>query len=165
VDAASEQTIDNDLMTIALVKKLGKTANDSLLWLASQRKEWLILFNNADDINLNLGHYFPAGSHGNIIITSRNPDLSQHAHAECKIDQMDLEEAIDLLLSAAKHDIGATSNREIARRIVEVSNADNITTVPDSSVIPETSLPSPGYCTCWSLHFILESSWQIPGII
>ncbi|KAJ6532237.1 hypothetical protein DFH09DRAFT_1284678 [Mycena vulgaris] len=119
VDSSSEETIENDLVTIAVAKKLGKTANDSLFWLSHQRKEWLLVFNNADDIRLNLVQYFPTGSHGNIIITSRNPDLGQIAQAEYKVDRMELEDSVDLLLSAARHDTGDPGNRRIGKQLVE----------------------------------------------
>ncbi|KAJ7438604.1 hypothetical protein FB451DRAFT_159273 [Mycena latifolia] len=119
VDSSSQQTIENDLATLALAKKVGKTYQDSLLWLSNQHTEWLIVFNNADDINLNLGQYFPSGSHGNILVTSRNPDLGQLAQATQKIEQMALEEAIDLLLSAAGYDIMEVANRDVAKRIVQ----------------------------------------------
>ncbi|KAJ7660453.1 hypothetical protein B0H17DRAFT_954183, partial [Mycena rosella] len=123
VDCSSQETLENDLVTLALVKKFGKTAEDTLLGLSDQRlgKEWLIVFNNADDIHLNLVRYFPSGSHGNIIITSRNPDLAQLtvSEAEHKVDRMELEEATDLLLSAARLDIKAVDNREIGKRIVQ----------------------------------------------
>ncbi|KAJ7438593.1 hypothetical protein FB451DRAFT_1447901 [Mycena latifolia] len=119
VDSSSQQTIENDLVTLALVKKVGKTFQDSLLWLSNQHTEWLIIFNNADDINLNLGQYFPSGSHGNILVTSRNPDLGQLAQATHKVEQMALEEAIDLLLSAARYDIMEVPNRDVAKRIVQ----------------------------------------------
>jgi hypothetical protein len=121
VDSSSEQTIENDLVTIAVAKKLGKTAEDIRLWLSHQRTEWLLVFNNADDIRLNLVQYFPSGSHGNIIITSRNPDLGQHAQAECKVDRMDLEESVDLLLSVSRHDTQDTENRKIGKQLVEVA--------------------------------------------
>ncbi|KAJ7448742.1 hypothetical protein FB451DRAFT_760354 [Mycena latifolia] len=118
-DSSSQQTIENDLATLALAKKVGKTFQDSLLWLSNQHTEWLIVFNNADDINLNLGQYFPSGSHGNILVTSRNPDLGQLAQATQKVEQMALEEAIDLLLSAAGYDIMEVANRDVAKRIVQ----------------------------------------------
>ncbi|KAJ7479582.1 hypothetical protein FB451DRAFT_1031617 [Mycena latifolia] len=117
VDSTSQQTIENDLITLALVKQVGKTPHDSLLWLSHQHTEWLIVFNNADDPHLNLVKYFPAGSHGNILITSRNPDLRQHAHADHKVDQMELQEATDLLLSAAKCDHKEPETRLIAERL------------------------------------------------
>ncbi|KAJ7440033.1 hypothetical protein FB451DRAFT_1445171 [Mycena latifolia] len=119
VDSSSQQTIENDLTTLALAKKVGKTFQDSLLWLSNQHTEWLIVFNNADDINLNLSQYFPAGSHGNILVTSRNPDLGEIAQATHKVEQMALEEAIDLLLSAAHHDIMEVANRDVGKRIVQ----------------------------------------------
>jgi hypothetical protein len=120
VDSSSEQTIENDLATIALAKKLGQDSEVTLRWLADRTTKWLILFNNADDIGLNLSRYFPAGSHGDILITSRNPNLGQHAYAEHKVDRMQLEEAIDLLLSAARHDVGVPENRQIGKQLVEV---------------------------------------------
>ncbi|KAJ7464144.1 P-loop containing nucleoside triphosphate hydrolase protein, partial [Mycena latifolia] len=119
VDGSSQQTIENDLVTLALVKRVGKTFQDSLLWLSHQRQEWLLLFNNADDIHLNLVQYFPSGSHGNILITSRNPELGQHAQAEYKVAHMELEEATHLLLSAVKYDPTDADNQEIGRQIVQ----------------------------------------------
>ncbi|KAJ7438732.1 hypothetical protein FB451DRAFT_1378116 [Mycena latifolia] len=105
VDSSSQQTIENDLVTLALAKKVGKTFQDSLLWLSNQHTEWLI--------------YFPSGSHRNILVTSRNPDLRQLAQATHKVEQMALEEAINLLLSAAQYDIMEVANREVGKQIVQ----------------------------------------------
>ncbi|KAJ7434403.1 hypothetical protein FB451DRAFT_289523 [Mycena latifolia] len=119
VDSSSKQTIENDLVTLALVKKVGKACQDSLLWLSNQHREWLIVFNNADDTNLNLGQYFPSGSHGNILVTSRNPDLGELAQATHKIEQMTLEEATNLLFTAARYDTMEVANRDVGKRIVQ----------------------------------------------
>ncbi|KAJ7448717.1 hypothetical protein FB451DRAFT_1375247 [Mycena latifolia] len=129
VDGSCQQTIENDLVTLALAKKVGKTFQDSLLWLSNQHTEWLINWPQSaalsqamalfSFLNLNLGQYFPSGSHGNILVTSRNPDLGQLAQATHKVEQMALEEAIDLLLSAAGYDIMEVANRDVAKRIVQ----------------------------------------------
>ncbi|KAJ7911209.1 hypothetical protein B0H13DRAFT_1875964 [Mycena leptocephala] len=116
---STRQTIDNDLVTLALTKQIGKTAKDSLLWLSHQRQEWLLVFNNADDIRLNLQEFFPSGSHGNILITSRNPALGQHSQAERKVDRMELGDEIELLLAAAACDPAVLEYRELAKRIVQ----------------------------------------------
>ncbi|KAJ7452294.1 hypothetical protein FB451DRAFT_696911 [Mycena latifolia] len=119
IDSSSQKTIENDLVTVALVKKAGKTFQDGLDWLSHQHREWLMVFNNADDIHLKLVEYFPSGSHGNILITSRNPNLGQIAKAVHKVEPMALEEAIDLLLSAARYDVMEDNNRDLAKRIVQ----------------------------------------------
>ncbi|KAJ7675168.1 hypothetical protein B0H17DRAFT_836212, partial [Mycena rosella] len=85
----------------------------------SSAHKWLIIFNNADDTHLNIVRYFPSGSHGNIIITSRNRDLCQHAHTEYKVDRMDIYEATELLLSTARYEMTETENEEIAERLVQ----------------------------------------------
>ncbi|KAJ7105282.1 hypothetical protein C8R44DRAFT_570700, partial [Mycena epipterygia] len=118
IDSSTQQTIENDLATVALAKQIGKTAEDSLLWLSHQPTEWLIVFNNADDIHLNLADFFPSGSHGNILVTSCNPDLRQHAQAEQKVDQMECEDSIDLLLAAARYNKTAEA-AEISIQIVQ----------------------------------------------
>ncbi|KAJ7437327.1 FabD lysophospholipase-like protein, partial [Mycena latifolia] len=120
VDSSSQQTIENDLVTLALAKKVGKAFQDSLLWLSNQHREWLIVFNNADDTNLNLGQYFPSGSHGNILVTLRNPDLGQLAQATHKIEQMTLEEATNLLFTAARYDTMEVADRDVGKQIVQV---------------------------------------------
>ncbi|KAJ7452292.1 P-loop containing nucleoside triphosphate hydrolase protein, partial [Mycena latifolia] len=119
VDSSSQQTIENDLVTVALAKKAGKTFQDGLNWLSHQHQEWLMVFNNADDIHLKLVQYFPSGSHGNILITSRNPNLGHVAKAVHKVEQMALEEATDLLLSAARYDVTEDNNRDLGKRIVQ----------------------------------------------
>ncbi|GLB39599.1 putative patatin-like phospholipase [Lyophyllum shimeji] len=100
VDASTVDTITTDLSNISLGKNMGKSADEALHWLADQHHEWLVLFNNADDVKLNLFDFFPPCSHGNILITTRNPELSIHApDASFKITDLEPEEATDLLLA------------------------------------------------------------------
>ena len=79
IDGSTTKTIVTDLKNIALAKDIGESWEDTLDWLAVQHEEWLLLFNNADDTTFNLHDYFPRCAHGNILITSRNRELVQHA--------------------------------------------------------------------------------------
>jgi hypothetical protein len=63
---------------------------------------WLLVFDNADDPNVSLTRYFPAGGRGDVIITSRNPDCQQYStvgHEE--IGRMARDEAHSLLSKTA----------------------------------------------------------------
>jgi len=102
VDASTKETIIADLRQIALAKGLGESENATLDWLSGQRKEWLLLLDNADDPTLNLRSYFPGCSHGNILITSRNRETCLHAQQFCQVSDMKPEEARDLLLKHAR---------------------------------------------------------------
>ncbi|KAJ7448407.1 hypothetical protein FB451DRAFT_1375405 [Mycena latifolia] len=101
IDSSSQKTIESDLSSIA------------------HHIEWLMVFNNADDAQLKLSQYFPSCSHGNIIITSRNQTLNQAVEAKLKVEQMELKEAIDLLLAAARYDIHEAEYRAIGQQIVQ----------------------------------------------
>ena len=101
VDASTKETIIADLGQIALAKGLGESEKATLDWLSGQRKEWLLLLDNADDPTLNLLSYFPRCSHGNILITSRNRDTCMHAPQFCQVSDMKPQEARDLLLKHA----------------------------------------------------------------
>ncbi|KAJ7447402.1 hypothetical protein FB451DRAFT_1375609 [Mycena latifolia] len=116
---SSQQTIESDLSSIARVKGVGKTFQDTLGWLCHQHTEWLMVFNNADDAQLKLSPYFTSCSHGNIIITSRNRTLDRAVEAELKVDRMELKEATDLLLAAARYDIHEAEYRAIGQQIVQ----------------------------------------------
>ncbi|KAF8172301.1 hypothetical protein K438DRAFT_180280 [Mycena galopus ATCC 62051] len=75
IDTSTIATIDAGLKNIAVMKDSGNSQQDGLLWLTSKVKEWLLFFDNADDPSLDLNDFIPACNHGNIIITSRNPEL------------------------------------------------------------------------------------------
>jgi hypothetical protein len=120
LDASTVDTINSGLKNIALTQSLGSEVDDASHWLASSQDEWLLIFDNADDPSINLFHYFPQSSSGNILITSRNPQLYVHApDSHHHITDMDEEDAVRLLLaSAIQPSISETEN--LARDIVKV---------------------------------------------
>ena len=74
------------------------SVDDALRVLRSQREEWLLFLDNADDPSLDLRPYI-SWSHGNILITSRNQELRIHApKCSIRVDRLDLEDATELLL-------------------------------------------------------------------
>ncbi|KAJ6487319.1 hypothetical protein DFH09DRAFT_1054217 [Mycena vulgaris] len=102
INASSLQTLDTAFKNIAISHKIGKTSEDASLWLISQIEEWMLFFDNADDPNIDLFHFFPRCTHGNIIITSRNRELAVHApRSHSRVADMDETDAIDLLLLRA----------------------------------------------------------------
>jgi hypothetical protein len=123
VDASSTNTINIDLENIAQAKEIGESPQDSLTWLARQREEWLVLFNNADYTTLNLHDFFPNCSHGNILVTSRNRDMCTHApspESNHKVSNLLPDDARHLLLSMAGHGNGHSNETEVAIAIVKV---------------------------------------------
>ncbi|KAF8176817.1 hypothetical protein K438DRAFT_1681728 [Mycena galopus ATCC 62051] len=119
IDASSVQTLDTAFKDIALSQKIGQTAKDASLWLISQTEEWMLLFDNADDPSIDLFPFLPRCTHGNIIITSRNPDLASYgAQSYAKVGDMNETDAIDLLLVRAVKD-KTVENTEVALEIVK----------------------------------------------
>ncbi|KAJ6450482.1 hypothetical protein C8R45DRAFT_1083915 [Mycena sanguinolenta] len=118
VDASNTDTIETALRNIAMTKKAGNSWKDILFWLASRHEEWLLFFDNADDPQINLNQFFPKCGHGNIIITSRNPNLrvyGGHSH----VSDMEESDAVALLLKSAQYATSAT-NETLATEIVKV---------------------------------------------
>ena len=91
-------------------------------WLASQHgQNWLLFFDNADDVHLNLAAFFPPCRFGNILVTTRNPHLSIHTGEDgnAKIANMDPEDAKYLLLSMSQSEKN-NKNEKLAELIVKV---------------------------------------------
>ena len=94
-----------NIESIALLKGVGSTAGDTLKWLQAQKREWLLLFNNADDKTLKLHNFFPSCGHGNILITSRNSGFRVHAPgANQEVSGMTASDAQNLLLYDVQED-------------------------------------------------------------
>ena len=103
IDASTKETISVGLSNIALSKGIGESETATLNWFSTQREEWLLVFDSADDPTHDLRPYLPSCSHGNILITSRDCDTCFYAPQSCQVSDMRPEDARDLLLKVARH--------------------------------------------------------------
>jgi hypothetical protein len=91
-------------------------------WLASlHQQNWLLFFDNANNVQLDLAAFFPACRFGNILVTTRNPHLSIYAGADgnAKITGMDPLDAKYLLLAISQSEKN-DENEKLAELIVKV---------------------------------------------
>ncbi|KAJ6564841.1 hypothetical protein B0H19DRAFT_1286501, partial [Mycena capillaripes] len=118
VDASTTETIETGLKKIATVKNAGNSSQEAVQWLAANQEDWLLFLNNADDPKLNLNGFLPRCNHGNIIITSRNPELPGYGGSYSFVTDMDEDEAVAVLLQSARCNI-SPANKGIASEIVK----------------------------------------------
>ncbi|KAJ7610079.1 hypothetical protein FB45DRAFT_336013 [Roridomyces roridus] len=122
VNASSSDNLTASFVNIAISQGFGKTAEAGHQWLISKARKWTLLFDNADNPKLKLWPFFPQCSHGNIIITSRNPQLAALAspNAHSQVGDLDGEDAASLLLARAvkKH---TDETHKLAVAIVRLS--------------------------------------------
>ncbi|KAF3290972.1 hypothetical protein TWF970_000228 [Orbilia oligospora] len=86
-------------------------------WLKlSGNDKWLLIFDNADDLNVPIGDYFPNEA-GHILITSRRPEFSDYGE-QMEIGGLDRENALRLLLCLARRN-ATESDIESATEIIE----------------------------------------------
>ncbi|KAJ7508298.1 hypothetical protein B0H11DRAFT_1847743 [Mycena galericulata] len=122
INASSRQTLDTAFKDIAISQRIGKTSEDGLLWLTSEIEEWMLLFDNADDPSIDLFPFFPRCTHGNIIITSRNPQLAEHGpRSHSRVGDMDETSAIDLLLLRAVKEKTIETTQRASEIVKELS--------------------------------------------
>jgi myo-inositol-hexaphosphate 3-phosphohydrolase len=119
IDSSTIATIDAGLKNIAIMKSAGDSQQEGLLWLTSQVKAWLVVFDNADDPSINLQDFIPECDHGNIIVTSRNPGLCVYAGSDSLVSDMEEQDAVALLLKSAAQKVTAATE-QIAAEIVKV---------------------------------------------
>ncbi|KAG9085383.1 hypothetical protein FRC06_003637 [Ceratobasidium sp. 370] len=124
VDATSRETTLGALTGFAMAKKIGETHEDTIRWLESSPRLWLLVFDNADDPGLGLPDFIPGGSHGRVLITTRLRSLAllaQGLGSECNVGGMDSEEAVELLLKKARMQdkVLPVEEMEAATKLVE----------------------------------------------
>ncbi|KAJ7061284.1 P-loop containing nucleoside triphosphate hydrolase protein, partial [Mycena amicta] len=122
INASSAEAMETGYKQIATAKKLGDTAEAAQTWLKAHHAEWLLLFDNADQPNLDLGAYLPQCNHGNILITSRNPGLWVHTGSPEKVisvSNLFPNDAVLLLLNRAGVEMLQNENKIHASQIVQ----------------------------------------------
>lgn len=87
--------------------------------IAAMEDDWLLVFDNAPDKGLLRNT--PDGNTGNILYTSREEDLERRLGPGCKfnVEQMDVSDALTLLLRSAEKDEDNKEFRDLARPIVD----------------------------------------------
>ncbi|KAJ7869825.1 hypothetical protein B0H13DRAFT_2280736 [Mycena leptocephala] len=100
------------------LENIGSSSQDALKWLATNQEDWLLFYDNADDPKIDLNRFIPQCTHGNIIITTRNPGLCVYAGAQSAVSDIEEGDGLALLLKSAAQDI-TPANERMAAEIVK----------------------------------------------
>ncbi|KAG6880092.1 hypothetical protein C0992_006366 [Termitomyces sp. T32_za158] len=116
--SSSKASIEQSLTLLTQsVKMTDDTPAAALIWLCYQKKEWLMIFDNTDDPDMNLHEFFPDCSHGNILITSRNEESKIYApENHQKIAEMTLEDSLAVFYKTSRR---AKNEQEAAMELVK----------------------------------------------
>ncbi|KAH8834481.1 hypothetical protein DL96DRAFT_1810741 [Flagelloscypha sp. PMI_526] len=121
IDASSQLSLETDLIAIASETPGQPSVDDALRTLRNRQDEWLLFFDNADDLSLNLQPYL-SWSHGNILITTRHWELCVHApKCSISVEHLELEDAKELLLRGLPVTDDPKEQETAARIVQELS--------------------------------------------
>lgn len=155
IDASTENNADSGFLDIADCCDL--KACDSprtRRWLSNQKDPWLLILDNADDPAVDISKYFPAGTRGTILITTRNPDLKRLATVGSKeLGCLSLADATSLLLKASQceHPQSDTS-KELAKEITETLGCLALAIVHAAALIRQRICGLEEYIGIFSKH-------------
>jgi len=126
IDTSSNETAAQSFRDIAAgdpetqASGIEKSLQSILQWISTIDHEWLLVLDNADGEPDMVDKFTPPGNRGNLLITSRNPDMRRNVPSGdwVMVDEMEEEDAISLLLKAAFLDQFSNELRHAARSIV-----------------------------------------------
>ncbi|KAH8725092.1 hypothetical protein GQ44DRAFT_772490 [Phaeosphaeriaceae sp. PMI808] len=105
VDASSNENIESGFSIIGAQAGRGATKASAMYWLSQCKQPWLLVLDNADDPDLDILNHYPGEGNGHILITTRNPNVVDHAtNGHLRFRGMEPQEAVSLLLKAAYPD-------------------------------------------------------------
>lgn len=126
LNASSQTTLIADYIRICELLELGSASNkvDAIKrWLSKkENSEWLLIFDNADDLeSVWLPKYFPATSWGHIIVTSRDQAaIGTVAREGFLLERLEASEAMTVLIRKAGIQNPSAEDYEQAQGIVEL---------------------------------------------
>jgi tetratricopeptide (TPR) repeat protein len=121
-------------------------------WLSNIPDTWLVIFDNADDPDLDISVYFPVGNRGTILITTRNPDCKVHATDGSwrEVVGMQTDEAVSLMLKESGHDSKNEAAREMAKPVVSMLGCLALAITQAGAVIRQGVCGISEYCQLYS---------------
>ncbi|KAI1482378.1 TPR-like protein [Daldinia eschscholtzii] len=121
VDVSSDSTTKAGFSAIATtLGSKGTGVDDTRLALSNidPKHPWLLILDNADDLNIDYQQYFPSGIRGAVIITSRNPGCRTYATVGSEdLTGLNKEHCISLLQQRIKSasDLSEVDSDDAAR--------------------------------------------------
>ncbi|KAI9808253.1 MAG: hypothetical protein M1825_004710 [Sarcosagium campestre] len=147
VDASSDNRVQQCFTQMARLLQVDEEVDSVKRKLANTSQTWLLIFDNADNPNLKLAPYFPAGDRGDIVIASRNP---QHQHYSTvgsqEVTRLSLHDSTLLLTKVVYGEIDISPRASEERKtIVEIFGGHALAIVQAGAYIRETSCSLPDY--------------------
>jgi tetratricopeptide (TPR) repeat protein len=143
VDVGSESTAKTGFLAVA--KALGSAAesvDEARQALAGTKKRWLLILDNADNVDFDYAHYIPSGVQGTVVITSRIPQCSRYSTVPAEaLEGLGAEHATQLLLKAANvKEENWQSCEKQAQEVVRLLGSHTLALIQAGAYIAE------GYC-------------------
>ncbi|KAF8857571.1 hypothetical protein BDZ45DRAFT_744234 [Acephala macrosclerotiorum] len=153
IDASSKERATQSYLDIARACNVKETVEDVKKWL-STKSHWLLLIDNVDDPAMDISSFFPPGTTGSIIITTRNPDLRKYSTVgSFKVGEMTQGDAMLLLRKVAA--IDDTANANESRSTLEVVKALEylaLAIIQAGAVIRQGICTIDGFCDLYAKH-------------
>ena len=117
------------------------------MWLQNSPHTWLLILDNADNKDLDMAQFLPAGENGSILITTRLTECAKHQTVgKDHYERLSQETAIDLLLKASDSEISMRSKHEgQARAIVELLGCYALAVIQAGAAISQNLCSSERY--------------------
>lgn len=112
----------------------------ALSWLQNTPHSWLLIIDNADNENLDLARFCPAGRNGSILVTTRLTECAKHQTVEKadNFERLSQETAIELLLKACGVEAGLRgAYEEDARTVAELLGCHALAVIQAGAAISQ----------------------------
>ncbi|KAJ4859764.1 tetratricopeptide repeat domain-containing protein [Trichoderma breve] len=160
IDATNKQSLNNSFHRVAQDPEAKSAGLDgsieaTFLWLSAQRREWLLILDNADEYHDSLDESIPGGIRSNILISSRSASLQYRVpHDQAmRVSELSPDEAKQLLWSVGPShqypELTAKVDEELGKIVQELS------AIPLAIHHAATAILN-GYCKLWEYREMLS---------
>ncbi|KAG4432791.1 hypothetical protein IFR05_011727 [Cadophora sp. M221] len=104
VDVNNPLTAERDFIAVAkLLGHSAETVHEARQALTNTQRSWLLILDNADDLDFDYQVYFPPGNHGAVLMTTRVTECRMYSpDAFQALEGLEEEDSKNLLLKAAE---------------------------------------------------------------
>ena len=144
VDVSSESAAAAGFLRISnIIGSSAEDIDDTRQLLSNAKDDWLLVLDNADDPDTDYRRYFPSGTRGTILITSRVPKCScYNTVGSEQLGSLSPGNCLTLLLRAAEIPVESwIEHKQAANRAIDVLGSHTLALIQAGAYIAQ------GYCS------------------